>query len=115
VVVAILTGGFPDTWSSQSAYPLIGILAIAAGEMLLAVSQRTRRLLWTAIAFELLTVAYVCEYSPFNAPVATVVLFGILGIGAHLALIAALGQWIGLWPRRLHRRRQAPRPAVPAA
>lgn len=112
VVVAILAAGFPDTWSSQSAYPLIGLLAIFAGEMLLAVTRRTRWFLWAAMAFELLTVAYVCEYSPFNASALTIALFAVLGIGAHLALLAALGRTIGLWSWPLLRGRSTPTPAM---
>lgn len=112
VVVAILAAGFPDTWSSQSAYPLIGLLAIFAGEMLLAVTTRIRWFLWGAIAFELLTVAYVCEYSPYNASAPIIVLFAVLGIGAHLVLLAALGRTIGLWTWPLLRGRPAPRPAM---
>ena len=112
VVVAILAAGFPDTWSSQSAYPLIGLLAIFAGEMLLAVTARIRWILWGAIAFELLTVAYVCEYSPFNASAATIALFAVVGIGAHLTLLAALGRTIGLWSGPIPRRQSTPRPAM---
>jgi hypothetical protein len=105
VIVAIAAAGFPDTWSSQSAYPLVGLLAIFSAEMLLAVGLSTRWFLWAAIALELLTTAYVCEYNPFNAGVVTLAIFAVLGIGAHLALIAALGRAIGLGPRQLLRRR----------
>jgi hypothetical protein len=98
IVIAILAAGFPDTWSSQSAYPLVGLLAIFSAEMLLSVRRRIRWWLWAAIAFELLTTAYVCEYAPYNAGVGTIALFAVLGVGAHFGLIGGLGWAIGLGP-----------------
>jgi hypothetical protein len=104
LLVVILATGFPDTWSSQSGYPLVGLLAVFSGEMLLSASVRTRWVLWTAMAVELLTTAYVCEYSPYNAPTATLVVFGLVGIGAHLALILWLARALHLQPPRRFRR-----------
>jgi hypothetical protein len=98
LVVALLAEGFPDSWSLQSAYPLVGLLAILAGEMLLGSRRAVRLFLWLGIAFELLTAAYLGEYMPYHAPTATIILFAILGIGAHLMLIAALGRSLGLIP-----------------
>lgn len=109
VVVAVLAAGFPDTWSSQSAYPLIGVCAILAGEMLLAVRRRMRALLWLSIAVELLTTAYISEYAPYHAPAVAVVGFAVLGIGAQICLLAALASRIGLRPRAGGRTQRLPR------
>lgn len=98
VCVAVLAAGFPDNWSSQSAYPLIGLIALFAGELLLTARTAVRRLLWCAIALELLSTAYLCEYDPYNAAVAAIALFAVLGIGAHVFLLGDLARTIGIWP-----------------
>jgi hypothetical protein len=107
VAIAILAAGLPDTWSSQSAYPLVGILAIAAGQLLLGAQRRAKWFLWGAIAFELLTVSYGTEYRPYHAPTWTILLFGLGSIGAQLGLLGALARTIGLLsPPRVLRTRQ---------
>jgi hypothetical protein len=103
VFLIVLAAGFIDTWSNQSAFALVGLLAVPAGEMLVMMSRAGGRILWLAIAFELLTVAYGTQYRPFNASGATVALFAIAGIGSHVVLLTWLARSTG--PRGARSRR----------
>jgi hypothetical protein len=103
VFLIVLAAGFIDTWSNQSAFALVGLLAVPAGEMLVMMSRAGGRILWLAIAFELLTVAYGTQYRPFNASGATVAVFAIAGIGSHVVLLTWLARSTG--PRGARSRR----------
>jgi hypothetical protein len=110
LVLVVLGAGLPDTWGIQSALALVALLSIWGAEMLLRASRAARWFVWSAIAFELLTTAYVSEYDPYNASGASIALFAVLGIGAHLLLLGGLARTIGLRPptvtARLGRREQ---------
>jgi hypothetical protein len=89
-ILAAGSGSYGDAWAHQSAYALVGLLCIWAGLMLLSCKRWARWLIVAAMALELFTVAYGAEYRPYNTGQGTTVLFAVLAIGTHIALIVAL-------------------------
>ena len=93
IVLAILAAGFNDpgnAFARQSMFPLLGVLAVLAGEMLLRIRPAVAMVLIVVTAAELVSIAWVVLYRPFNISLGPQIAFTSAAVLAQLALVAAL-------------------------
>ena len=93
IVLAILAAGFNDpgnAFARQSMLPLVGVLAVLAGDMLLRVKPATAIVLITLSVAELMSIAWVVLYRPFNIGLGSQIVFTSTAVAAQLALAAGL-------------------------
>ncbi len=80
-------------------FAALGLLAVPSAFALLDVGPRVRIGLLIVIAFELLTVAWLGLYAPFNVSIPARLLFSTTALIGQLGLLAWLAVSTGALPR----------------
>jgi hypothetical protein len=95
LITALIGTGFVPPYLSQNAYVVSGVLAAPAAYALLEAGGKTRSVLLAAVLIELLSIAWVVLFRPFNISAGPEALFVILALGCQLALFATLVHMTG--------------------
>jgi hypothetical protein len=113
LALVTLANGYPYPFATQSMFPLIALLALAAGLLLTAVAPWVRAALVAAMAVELGTLVWIALLAPFDVSTASAVVLLAIAAAAQLALLAWLLAACGLLGPNRGRRSGAPE--TPAA